>query len=105
MPVQSSSELQLACLLSQAQDRQLAGVKLSKKDARELRDLMPTDENLLETCRFPFHPSQPVSHLSLPASEQSSLHISLLVNQVEHANATLWCFHNRPGMHALSWHL
>ncbi|KAK9827532.1 hypothetical protein WJX74_008520 [Apatococcus lobatus] len=34
---------------AQAKDQQLAGVKLSKKDVRELRDLMPTDENLLET--------------------------------------------------------
>ena len=36
----------------QARERNLSAVKLSKKDERELRDLMPTDENLLETCEL-----------------------------------------------------
>ena len=37
-------------LMQATGSRELDDVKLSKKDERELRDLMPTDENLLDTC-------------------------------------------------------
>ena len=42
--------LRFNALHVQGGNRQLDGVKLSKKDAEELRDLMPTDDNLLDTC-------------------------------------------------------
>ena len=73
-------------LLSQAQDRQLAGVKLSKKDVRELRDLMPTDENLLETRMLLLTPYRAFMHvLHLPMDDVLRLHDMLFVL------AGCWC--------------
>ncbi|KAK9866624.1 hypothetical protein WJX84_002082 [Apatococcus fuscideae] len=78
---------------AQARERNLSAVKLSKKDERELRDLMPTDENLLETSQSEASlTGQPSSSLdgALPDWSYSNENDfrSLLANEVLTVNVT-----------------